>query len=87
MGGFFVFMKDLRKLKQDRVLTAIVGSYPKPKYVFPKSGRKLLDSLGMELALYEKELGKAAFKKLVDKAALEAIEDQNSAGIDYITDG
>lgn len=79
--------KDTRKIKQDRVLTAIVGSYPKPKYVFSKSGRKLLDSLGLSLKAYEKKIGKAEFKKLVDRAALEAIDAQNKADVDYITDG
>jgi hypothetical protein len=39
------------KLKQDRVMTAIVGSYPKPEYLFPRSGSELLDSVGM--AFYE----------------------------------
>jgi HPt (histidine-containing phosphotransfer) domain-containing protein len=29
-----------------KVLTAIVGSYPKPRYVYPRSGRSLLDSFG-----------------------------------------
>lgn len=86
-GGFFVFMKTAGKLKQDRVLTAIVGSYPKPKYVFSKSARTLLDSFGYALEAQGKQVGKNVFKKLLDKASLEAIEDQNTAGIDYISDG
>lgn len=79
--------KDTGKIRQDRVLTAIVGSYPKPKYVFSKSGRKLLDSVGFAFYEQEKQLGKREFKKLLDKAASEAIEDQNRAGTDIITDG
>ena len=31
---------------QPKVLTAIVGSYPKPRYVYPQNGRSLLDSFG-----------------------------------------
>lgn len=80
-------MKKNEKIKQERVLTAIVGSYPKPKYIFSKSGRKLLDSVGFAFYDQEKKLGKKEFKKLLDQAALEAIEDQNEAGTDIITDG
>ncbi len=80
-------MKNTGKIKQEKVLTAIVGSYPKPKYVFAKSGRKLLDSVGFAFYKQERQLGESAFKKLLDKAALEAIEDQNNAGIDIVTDG
>jgi 5-methyltetrahydropteroyltriglutamate--homocysteine methyltransferase len=72
---------------QDRVLTAIVGSYPKPRYVYRQSGRSLLDSFGFAFDGRQKELGQAEFEKLLDKAALEAIEDQNRAGIDIMTDG
>ena len=75
------------KLKQDRVMTAIVGSYPKPDFLFPRSGRELLDSVGMAFYELEKEIGTRAFKELLDRAALMAIEDQNAAGIDLITDG
>ena len=74
-------------LKQDKVLTAIVGSYPKPRYVYPKSGRSLLDSFGFALERRREELGPAEFSRLLDRAALEAIEDQNRAGIDIVTDG
>lgn len=66
------------KLKQDKVLTAIVGSYPKPKYVFTGSGRALLDSVGMAFS---------APKQRLDRATLMAIGDQNRAGIDIETDG
>ena len=31
---------------QGRVLTAVVGSYPKPRYVYRQNGRSLLDSFG-----------------------------------------
>ncbi|MGH7204415.1 MAG: hypothetical protein ACREHC_08280 [Candidatus Levyibacteriota bacterium] len=80
-------MKNKEKLRQKNVLTAIVGSYPKPKYIFPKSGRKLLDSFGFAFDKQKTAINKAAFNKLIDKAALEAILDQDEAGIDYITDG
>jgi 5-methyltetrahydropteroyltriglutamate--homocysteine methyltransferase len=72
---------------QARVLTAIVGSYPKPRYVYAQSGRSLLDSFGYAFDRRQKELGQAAFAGLLDKAALEAIKDQNRAGIDIMTDG
>jgi len=79
--------KITEKVQQNKVLTAIVGSYPKPKYVSHTSGRKLLDSVGFCFYEQEKKLGKNAFQKLLDKASLEAIEDQNGVMIDLITDG
>lgn len=75
------------KIRQDRVLTAVVGSYPKPTYLFPGTGRELLDAMGMTFYNLEKEIGPQAFKARLDQAALMAIEDQNEAGIDLITDG
>jgi 5-methyltetrahydropteroyltriglutamate--homocysteine methyltransferase len=72
---------------QTKVLTAIVGSYPKPRYIYRQNGRSLLDSFGFSFDHRQKELGQAEFAKLLDKAALQAIKDQNSAGIDIITDG
>lgn len=70
-----------------KVLTAIVGSYPKPRYVYPRSGRSLLDSFGFALDRRRQEVGPIAFSTLLDRAALEAIKDQNRAGIDICTDG
>ncbi len=75
------------KIQQDRVMTDIVGSYPKPKDIFYGSGRDLLDKVGMNFYDIEKEIGKTDFKKRLDKASLDAIKDQNQAGIDLITDG
>ncbi len=72
---------------QTKVLTAIVGSYPKPRYIYRQNGRSLLDSFGFSFERREKELGQAEFAKLLDKAALQAIKDQDSAGIDIVTDG
>lgn len=77
----------MTKIKQDRVLTAIVGSYPKPKFIFEDSGRALLDSVGMSFYNLEKEIGTKEFNKRLDKAAKQAILDQNGAGINLITDG
>jgi 5-methyltetrahydropteroyltriglutamate--homocysteine methyltransferase len=73
--------------KQTKVLTAIVGSYPKPRYIYKQDGRSLLDSFGFSFDLLQQELGQAEFARLLDKAALEAIKDQNRAGIDIVTDG
>lgn len=71
-------MNNKGKIKQDKVLAAIVGSYPKPKYLYQKSGRHLLDRLGFSFNEQNKNL---------DQACLEAIQDQNEAGIDLQTDG
>ena len=75
------------KIRQDRVMTASVRSYPKPEYLFPGSGRKLLDEVGMTFYELEEETGTTEFKKRLDNAALMAIHDHNEAGIDLITDG
>ncbi len=66
------------EIKQNRILTAIVGSYPKPKYIYPKSGRQLLDNLGFSFNEKNRNL---------DKACIGAIRAQNEAGLDIITDG
>ena len=70
------------KVKQDRLMTAIVGSWPKPRYIFDGSGRELLDDVGLGFYQLEREIGPAEFKVRLDRAALMAIEDQNEAGID-----
>ena len=70
-----------------KVLTAIVGSYPKPRYVYPRNGRSLLDSFGFAFERRREEVGAEAFAKLLDRAALEAITDQDRAGIAIVTDG
>jgi 5-methyltetrahydropteroyltriglutamate--homocysteine methyltransferase len=75
------------KIKQDRLMTAIVGSYPKPKYIFKGSGRALLDAVGFTFYDLEQRIGPHKFKERLDRAALMAIEDQNAARIDLITDG
>ncbi|MEP6943451.1 MAG: cobalamin-independent methionine synthase II family protein [Betaproteobacteria bacterium] len=69
------------------VLTAIVGSYPKPRYIYSRNGRSLLDSFGYAFEGRRTELGPAEFARLLDRAALDAIKDQNRAGIDIVTDG
>jgi 5-methyltetrahydropteroyltriglutamate--homocysteine methyltransferase len=70
-----------------KLLTAIVGSYPKPRTIYRKSGRALLDSFGFSFDCCRNEVGPAEFARLLDKAALGAIKDQNQAGIDIVTDG
>jgi len=72
---------------RDKVLTAVVGSYPKPRYLYRRNGRSLLDSFGLTFDRRQEEIGPVEFAKLLDRAALEAIEDQNRAGIDIVTDG
>ena len=68
-------------------MTAVVGSYPKPDDIFYSSGRALLDEMGMPFYRLEKILDAEKFQGRLDKAALEAIEDQNTARIDLMTDG
>src|SRR6478752_5232464 len=72
---------------QTKVLTALVGSYPKPRYVYRRNGRSLLDSFGFAFDRRRQEVGSAEFAKLLDRAALSAITDQNRAGVDIVTDG
>ena len=71
----------------DKVLTAVVGSYPKPRYLYRRNGRSLLDSFGYAFDQRETETGPAEFARLLDRAAGAAIDDQNRAGIDIMTDG
>lgn len=80
-------MGNKGKIKQDKILTAIVGSYPKPKFIYPGSGRSLLDSVGFSFNKLEKKIGTNQFKKRLDRATKEAILDQNEVRIDLITDG
>ena len=68
-------------------MTAIVGSYPKPDYLYPDSGRKLLDDVGFSFYDLEKSMGTAEFQKRLERATVEAIADQNASGIDLVTDG
>jgi len=77
----------MRLQTNGKVLTALVGSYPKPRYVYPRNGRSLLDSFGFAFDSRRRELGPIEFSRRLDRAALQAIEDQNRAGIDIITDG
>ena len=71
----------------DKVLTAVVGSYPKPRYLYRRNGRSLLDSFGYAFDRRATETGPAEFARLLDRAAGAAIDDQNRAGIDIMTDG
>jgi hypothetical protein len=50
--------------KQTKVLTAIVGSYPKPRYIFKQNGRSLLDSFGFSFDRLQQEVGQTAFTRL-----------------------
>src|SRR5438552_1874916 len=77
----------MKSRRESKVLTAVVGSYPKPRYVYRQNGRSLLDSFGFAFDRRRQELGPAEFSRLLDRAALEAIKDQDRAGIDIVTDG
>ncbi|MBW1963860.1 MAG: hypothetical protein JRI40_01375, partial [Deltaproteobacteria bacterium] len=74
------------KIRQGRIMTAAVGSYPKPDYLYPGNARRLLDNCGRSFLEFEKRIGKQEFKKRVDRASIMAIADQNSAGIDFMSD-
>ena len=74
------------KIEQERVMTAIVGSYPKRENIIEKEGRALLDDCGLSFYDLERGVGKEEFERRLEIAALEAITDQNDAGIDIITD-
>lgn len=79
--------KHGRKMEQERVMTAIVGSYPKPRYLLRSSGRKLLDDMGRTLYEEAQKVGAVEFEQHADRAALMAIREQNKAGLDLVTDG
>src|SRR5438105_7518181 len=77
----------MKSRRESKVLTAVVGSYPKPRYVYRQNGRSLLDSFGFAFDRRRQELGPAECSRLLDRGALEAIKDQDRAGIDIVTDG
>ena len=45
------------KITQERVMTAVVGSYPKPRHVFRGNARDLLEKVGMNFYELEEEIG------------------------------
>ena len=51
------------KVTQERAMTAIVGSYPKPKYTFRRSGRALLEKVGMTFHELEAEIGPGSLRR------------------------
>lgn len=64
---------------QTRVLTAIVGSYPKPRTIYRKSGRALLDRFGFSFDCCRNEVGQPEFANL-SLAAQEVNARATSAG-------
>jgi len=75
------------KIKQGRIMTAVVGSYPKPDYLYPGDARRLLDDCGRSFLEFGQSIGEPEFRERVDRASIMAIADQNSAGIDFMSDG
>jgi len=66
---------------RDHVLTAIVGSYPKPRYIYPRGGRALLDSFGFAFDRRREEVGAAEFARLLeDPATADAASDRYCTG-------
>ena len=75
-------------MKTDKVITtAVVGSYPKPRYLFPDSGRSLLDSVGAGFWGMRTKIGPKEHQRRLDRAVRLAIRDQVQAGVDIISDG
>jgi len=71
-----------------KIKSTVVGSYPKPDYIMGDvSGRDLLDSSGNVFSQLKEKMRETQFKRLVNKAINETIQDQEEAGIDIITDG
>ena len=69
-------------------MTTIIGSYPKPGYALPsRNPRKLIDDSGRSFYDLKKKIGTREFNKRLDKACSEAIDDQNKADLDIVTDG
>ena len=70
----------------DQVIrTSIVGSYPKPRYVYDPRGDLLVDSASFyRLA---QKIGQRRFGRRLDRAAAMALRDQRRAGLDFVTDG
>jgi 5-methyltetrahydropteroyltriglutamate--homocysteine methyltransferase len=75
------------RLSDKRVLSAVIGSYPKPDYLFAGTGRELLDEMGMSFKQLEVEVGLDECRARIRRATLQAISDQNEAGIDLVSDG
>lgn len=65
----------------------MVGSYPKPRYLWKSSGRALLDEVGSGFRHLESRIGAEAFKRRVERATRRAVRDQDRIGIDFISDG
>lgn len=73
--------------EQTKILTAMVGSAPKPSSIYAGTGRELLDNFGFDFRAYPQKVGQEKFSELLDEAALETLNDQTEAGIDIVTDG
>ncbi|HEC61955.1 MAG TPA: hypothetical protein ENI27_06835 [bacterium] len=65
----------------------MVGSYPKPHYLFPDSGRSLLDSVGASFWKMRTKIGSKKHRRRLNRAVRLAIRDQVQAGVDMISDG
>jgi len=71
-----------------KIISTIVGSYPKPAYIMNNiSGRELLDSSGRLFNQIKEKMGEVSFRELENTAVDEAVQDLEETGIDVITDG
>jgi len=81
----------MRLQTNGKVLTALVGSYPKPRYLYPRNGRSLLDSFGFAFDSRRRELGPIEFSRRLDRAALQAIGSETAqtmaAEVDNLLEG
>jgi 5-methyltetrahydropteroyltriglutamate--homocysteine methyltransferase len=78
---------DASKMSAPKILSAIVGSYPKPSYLLRGSGRALLDSMGFQLQETKDRFGVEVFSRRAERASRMAITDQDRAGLDIVSDG
>jgi len=83
-----VVEKTRSKELQSKILSTIVGSYPKPEYILNGiTGTQIIDTSGDALKVIEKRIGKRRFDKLLDRAIWETVCDLKAAGLDIFTDG
>jgi len=69
------------------VKVTLVGSYPKPEYIFSGDARDLIDLSGENFYEIKARLGSDEFEKRIKNGVADVINDLNETDIDVITDG
>jgi 5-methyltetrahydropteroyltriglutamate--homocysteine methyltransferase len=75
------------KLDLSSIMTASVGSYPKPDSLYLGTGRQILDSVGQSFYKFGDDIGEDEYQERLDNAVLMAVQDQDEVGIEIVTDG